>query len=191
MQKSKTRLVRVMLAIRPFAIGIWHLLPRMISPAVLRCVRNGESPVSYGLRYLALHRLAASCGEKVVVFPQVYIRYIERLSVGTNVSVHQFCYLDAEGGIQIGNDVAIAHGCSILSADHKIDGVDTTLKDAPSVLEQVIVGDDVWIGAGCRILRGVRIGPGSVIAAGAVVTKDVPERAVVGGVPARLIRYRC
>ncbi len=56
--------------------------------------------------------------------------------------------------------------------------------------KHVIIGNDVWMGSGCRVLRGVRIGDGAVIGAGAVVTKDVPPYAVVGGVPAKIIRYR-
>jgi hypothetical protein len=56
--------------------------------------------------------------------------------------------------------------------------------------ERVVIGNDVWLGASCLVLKGVTIGDGAVVAAGAVVTKDVPPYAIVGGVPARVIRYR-
>jgi acetyltransferase-like isoleucine patch superfamily enzyme len=187
---SKTASVRRMLKFRPPAVRCWNLLPRAVSRLVLRTFRGGEGAVSFGLRYLALNRLSAECGEKVVVFPQVVVRHVGRLTLGTNVSLHEFCYIDAQGGVRIGSDVAIAHGCSILSADHQVDYVDGPVKDAPSVLAEVVIEDDVWLGAGCRILKGVRVGRGAVVGAGAVVTRDVPPMSIVAGVPARVVRRR-
>ncbi len=187
---SKTPLVRRLLRVRSLAVHFWRLLPGWVSALVLRYFRNGEGAMSFGLRYLALHRLARACGEKVVLFPQTYILHPSNLSLGSNVSIHQFCYLDAAGGITIGSNVAIAHGTSIVTSDREVDRTTGCMKDAPVVLGEVTVSDDVWIGAGCRILRGVCVGTGAVIAAGAVVTRDVPPRSIVGGVPAKVIRLR-
>jgi len=62
--------------------------------------------------------------------------------------------------------------------------------DQAAIIEPVTIGKDVWIGVGARILKGVNVGDHSIIAANAVVTKDVPPYAIVGGVPAKIIKYR-
>lgn len=85
----------------------------------------------------------------------------------------------------MGPDVMIFHG------DHEMSRRDIPMRlQGDSVSKPVVIGDDVWIGARSIILKGVHIGKGAVIAAGAVVTKDVPEYAIVGGVPAKVIKYR-
>jgi acetyltransferase-like isoleucine patch superfamily enzyme len=97
------------------------------------------------------------------------------------------CYLDATGGLTIGNDVSIAHGVSILTTEHEYAVPGVATRDAAVREAAVAIGDDVWIGAGARILAGVRIGDHAVVGAGAVVTRDVPARQVVAGVPARAV----
>lgn len=124
----------------------------------------------------------------------------EMVSVGKatygNLYVLSF---DRKSRLQIGNYVSIAPNVSfILSADHNLNHISTypyKNKIIDGSLEgvskgNIIVGDDVWIGYGAIILSGVHIGQGAVIAAGAVVTNDVPEYAVVGGVPAKIINFR-
>ena len=81
--------------------------------------------------------------------------------------------------IVIGNNCAIAAGFTVLDSDwHSING--------KKRIEEVVIGDNVWIGINVTVLRGVHIGNGSVIAAGSVVTEDVPERCLVAGVPAKV-----
>lgn len=126
---------------------------------------------------------------------------ISLVSVGryTYGGIHALTYND-KGRLVIGDFCSIAPGVTfIVSADHALN----TLSSFPmrvkvlgeNVLEgtgkgDIIIEDDVWIGNGATVLSGVKIGQGSVIAAGAVVSTDVPAYAVVGGVPARLIKYR-
>ena len=103
------------------------------------------------------------------------------------------------------NKLIIGNYCSIgpnvqfvLSADHRIDTISSFPYNVKIMGKQnegiskgnIIIADDVWIGAGAIVLSGVHIGQGAVVAAGAVVTKDVPPYAVVGGVPAKVIKYR-
>ena len=120
----------------------------------------------------------------------VWLPWVEYLRLGKNVSIHPLCYIDAQGGISIGNNVSIAHNVSILSFDHDYSDTSKPIKDAPLTLKEIVIENDVWIGAAARILGGVRIGTGSVIGAGAVVTKDIPPMSIAVGVPARVIKSR-
>lgn len=95
--------------------------------------------------------------------------------------------------VQIGHFVMIASCVAIVGGDHRFDviGVPARFTGRDGMEELLtVIEDDVWIGHGCIIIAGVRIGRGAIVAAGAVVTKDVPPYAIVGGVPAKLIRYR-
>ena len=93
---------------------------------------------------------------------------------------------------------SVAYGVRIGLPEHPVNMVSTSpkiyrnikLKDIKDVYFPPIIGNDVWIGANAIILQGVTIGDGAIIAAGAVVTKDVPPYAIVGGVPAKVIKYR-
>ena len=91
----------------------------------------------------------------------------------------------------IGNDVMMAPEVIILSGSHKFDRTDIPMREQGAPPKKTVqIGDDVWIGTRSIILPGVTIGSHSIIGAGSVVTKDVPEWAIVAGNPANLIRYR-
>lgn len=112
------------------------------------------------------------------------------MTVGTNISVHENSYIDCSGGLEIGNSVAISHNCSILTFDQVIDQKDTSIKDAGTVIDPVFLGSNVWLGAVSRVLKGVKIMDGCVLAAGSVINKDTQENRIYAGVPAKLIRKR-
>jgi acetyltransferase-like isoleucine patch superfamily enzyme len=78
----------------------------------------------------------------------------------------------------------------VVPAGHNFERVDIPIRKQGSLMKGIVIEDDVWIGCGCRILDGVRIGRGSVIGAGSVVNKNVPEYSVVVGVPGRVIKNR-
>lgn len=93
--------------------------------------------------------------------------------------------------VTIGNNVMMGPDCHIFTAFHEYSRTDIPMiQQGYSERKPVVIGDDVWIGIRTVIMPGVTIGNGSIIGAGAVVTKDVPDYAVVGGVPARVLRYR-
>lgn len=115
---------------------------------------------------------------------------LTHISIGNRVIVNVNCYLSGEGGLTIGSDVLIGPDVKLLSAGHHITGDDTPISKTGITRTPVEVCDGAWIGAAAVVLEGVRVGVGSVVAAGSVVTKNVPDGAVVAGVPAKLIKYR-
>lgn len=94
-------------------------------------------------------------------------------------------------GVSIGRYTMLAQNVQIIGADHRYDipGIPITFSGRPK-LDKTIIGQDVWIGANSIVLAGVTIGDGAIIAAGSVVTKDVPPFSIVGGVPAKMIKPR-
>lgn len=116
------------------------------------------------------------------------------ISIGDDVFIGRNCCFQSEHGeINIGSHVMFGPGVNIHGGNHDIALGPTPMKARQKTAGQdapVTIGSDVWIGANAIILTGVSIGDGAVVAAGAVVTKSVPENAVVAGVPAKVIRYR-
>lgn len=107
------------------------------------------------------------------------------LSIGANSAINNDCLLDSRGGLTIGSNVAVAAETIILTADH-----DPNSSDFAGRTRSVMIEDYVFIGTRALILPGVTISKGAVVAAGAVVTRDVPSMAIVAGVPARPIGTR-
>jgi len=109
----------------------------------------------------------------------------QQLRIGRDCAIGNRCALDARGGITIGRDVNISSHARLQTAKHLIDDPDFMHDFSP-----IVVGDRAWIAEGAVVLGGVSIGEAAVVAAGAVVTKNVAPYTVVGGVPAKPIRER-
>lgn len=118
------------------------------------------------------------------------IRALSQLRCGRRVSMAQGVTLICSGGLTIGSHVMMAPGVRIVTNGHGNERTDVLMRDQGIYEKPVRIGDDVWLGANVVVLPGVTVGRGAIIAAGSVVTKDVPEYALMGGVPAKLIRYR-
>lgn len=95
------------------------------------------------------------------------------------------------GPVNIGNNVNLAQGVVVSALNHNFEDTTKRIDEQGISTKQIVIDDDVWVGANATILQGVHIGRHSVVAAGAVVTRDVPEYSVVGGVPAKVIRTLC
>jgi maltose O-acetyltransferase len=109
-----------------------------------------------------------------------------RIRIGRNAVINIGCFFDLNAQIEIGNHVALGHEVMILTSSHHIGGAEH--RAGPLYTAPVKICDGAWIGSRSVILPGITIGEGSVVGAGAIVTKDVPPHALVGGVPARTIR---
>jgi acetyltransferase-like isoleucine patch superfamily enzyme len=114
----------------------------------------------------------------------------EGLVVGDHSNIGPYCYIGCSGHISIGNNVMISPRVSIYAENHVFDQIDVTIKSQGVKKENVVIEDDCWIASNSILLAGVTIGKGSVVAAGSVVTQDVPPYSVVAGVPARVIKNR-
>jgi len=112
------------------------------------------------------------------------------LVIGENSYVSQFSVIGVNERIEIGENVMIANAVSLRDTDHEFGDLKSPMNQQGFTTAPVVVEDNVWLGHGVVVTKGVRIGSGAIVAANAVVTKDVPKNAIMGGVPARLIRYR-
>ncbi|HYD45099.1 MAG TPA: acyltransferase [Phenylobacterium sp.] len=166
--------------------AVFRRLPGLAAATLERT--RGRSGVAVALRYCALKALAQECGENVFIDENVVIKNVDKLCVGSNVSIHCFCYIECLGGVRIGNDVSIAHASSILSFEHGYDAVDRPIKYNELVLSPVVIDDDCWIGCGARLLAGASIERRVVVAAGAVVKGRLAGGGIYGGVPARRLK---
>lgn len=110
----------------------------------------------------------------------------QRLSVGQECWFNAGCRLDLSDVITIGDRVAFGHEVLIMTSSHELG--DPSRRAGPLYTRPVTIGAGAWLGARCTILPGVTIGEGAVIAAGAVVNRDVPANTLVGGVPARVLK---
>ncbi len=123
--------------------------------------------------------------EKFCLFPPIYTDFGKNLRFGKNVFVNSGCCFQDQGGIDIGDNCLIGHQVVFATLNHDLDPA----KRAGMHPAPIKLGRNVWVGAHATILAGVTVGDDAVIAAGAVVTKDVPAGAVVGGVPAKIIKH--
>ena len=116
--------------------------------------------------------------------------YSGHVTLGENSFVGAYAILNGQGGLEIGNNVLIAGHCFIVSGNHGFDDTSRPMNEQDFVSLGVVIEDDVWLGGGAKVMDGVRIGRGSIVAAGAVVTRDVEPYSIMAGVPARLVRKR-
>jgi acetyltransferase-like isoleucine patch superfamily enzyme len=169
------------------------------------------------MRSFIYQRCIQSCGQSLVIQIYCNLRGVKNMHIGKHLHLGTYCQLladkiqgdstlmigdncafnsnvmvNADGGgkIIIGNDVLIAPNVVIRACNHNTSRTDIPIRQQGYIIGEIIIQDDVWIGSNAVILPDVTIGKGSIIAAGAVVSKDVGEYTIVGGVPAKLIKHR-
>jgi len=126
--------------------------------------------------------------ESFSLIPPFYTTGGENIRLGRNVFINQNCTMYDLGGIDIADDVMIGPNVSLITSGHPLD---PTQRSACVIAKPIAIERNVWIAAGVIIIGGVRVGENSVVAAGSVVTRDVPANTLVGGNPARVIRPIC
>lgn len=133
----------------------------------------------------------ATVGSRVKIWRDVWVDDYRKIVLGSDISIGKSAIFICGGGITVGDRVMIAHGSKIVSSGHRIpeDPAEPMRFSGPE-LAPISLHSDCWIGAGAIVLPGVTVGRGAVVAAGAVVTKDVEPYTIVGGSPAKLLRRR-
>lgn len=136
------------------------------------------------IRALLSQITASEIDESVAIFTPLYINYGKFTKIGRNVFINFDCVFLDLGGITIEDNVLIGPKVSLLSEGHPI-----SPQERHSLVPHAIhIKQNAWIGASATILQGVTIGENAVVAAGAVVSKDVPDNTLVGGIPAKIIK---
>jgi len=169
--------------IRYICTALYYLIARHL-PA-------SDMPYSLGskaIRAFLCRRIFKYTGRNVNIEHGAYFGSGKDIEIGDNSGLGFNCRV--YGPLKIGNDVMMGPDVMIFTQNHETSRLDIPmrLQTAPKI--PVEIGDDVWIGARAIILPGRKIGKGAIIGAGAVVTKDVPDYAVVGGNPAKIIKFR-
>jgi acetyltransferase-like isoleucine patch superfamily enzyme len=176
---------------KPFIFTItcfFSIVPRFLRVFIWDMISPYSQIIFVGFRYALLKSMIKKCGNNVMIGKNVSIRNWKNLEIGNNSAINANCYIDAMGKVAIGNDVGIGHNTSILSFDHTWSNAELPISMNDLLLKPVVIGNDVWIGAGCRILSGVTIPDRVVIAASAVVNKNCESKTLYGGVPAKAIK---
>lgn len=145
---------------------------------------------------LILKKMMKEVGKNVSIKPRSSVFYgLKNLSIGDNVIIpkysHIFC---TDAPLTIGNNVLFGPSPTIVTGNHRIDKIGEYIFNVYDKLsdndKEVVIQDDVWVGANVTILMGVIIGRGSIVAAGSVVNKSCPPYSIVGGVPAKILKFR-
>lgn len=145
---------------------------------------NGSYHTPQEIRILFAKLIGKPVDEGFTLFPPFYTDCGKNLTIGKNVFINTGCKIQDQGGVTIGDNSLIGHNVVLATLNHDLAaGHRRDMHPSP-----IQIGKNVWIGANATVLPGVTIGDSAVIAAGAVVTRDVPENTVVGGVPARQIK---
>lgn len=140
--------------------------------------------------FFAYGRLRVVMADGSQLFDHTVIQGSGEVRFGPRSFCGDFTVIGTNGLVDIGADVMIAQAVTIRDTDHRYADPSVPMRVQGIEVEPVVIEDDVWIGHGATVLKGVRIGRGAIVAAGAVVTKDVPPYAIVGGVPARVLSRR-
>lgn len=164
---------------------IYRLMDEMSEEARrITCKINNAYRSQEELRSLMSRLIGKSVDETFKLFPPFYTDFGKNIIIGRNVFINACCHFQDHGGVILGDGCLIGHNVVFATLNHGMNPEDRgVMHSAP-----IRLGRNVWVGSNSTILRGVTVGDNAIIAAGSVVTKDVPANTVVGGVPAKHIR---
>lgn len=145
---------------------------------------NGAYHEPEAVRALFSKLIGKPVDESFGLFPPFTADFGRNITVGKNVFINSGCRFQDQGGVTLGDGSFIGHNVVLATLNHDVAPEKrSTLYPAP-----IVIGKGVWIGSSVTVLPGVTIGENAIVAAGAVVTKDVPANVIVGGVPAKTIK---
>ena len=134
--------------------------------------------------------LLKKIGSDVDMLNGVVIMSPQKVEIGHDTFLNEFVRIGGQNEVKIGNYVQLSQNVSLISENHKYSNPLLPIKKQGYFGKKIVIEDDVWIGANAVILSGVTVGQGAIVGANAVVTKNVRPYSIVGGIPARFIKYR-
>jgi acetyltransferase-like isoleucine patch superfamily enzyme len=159
----------------------------VVARTIRLCMEMNANATDIDLVRLRLSKIIGEqIDESTTIFPPFYTNFGRFISLGKNVFINHACSFLDIGGIIIEDDVQIGPRVNITSENHPLDPSDRQAL----IPKPVVVRRNVWIGSGATILPGVTIGENAVVAAGAVVSRDVPANTVVAGIPAKVVKQQ-
>lgn len=164
---------------------------RIISSYVsLMFPKRGKNVVFKSIPHILYPYLNVEIGNNVILGHNITIQTVKgsKIKIGDNITINDNCFITSLFGIEIGSGTSIAENVSIRDFNHIFREKGVNLKKQGLEGDNIIIGKNCWLCRGCVILPGVTIGDGAVIAANAVVNKDVPSYTVAGGVPVKLLK---
>lgn len=161
----------------------WHEMQQHLSAMA-------SAGIGPKLRAMFYEITLPKCGKDLYVHSGVTFYFPYNISIGDNVYLNRNVFITARDAVEIGNNVLIGPNVIINTGNHTFSDRDVPIVRQGHTSEKIVIEDDVWIAASAMILKGVRIGKGAVVAAGAVVNRNVEPYTVVGGVPAKKIKER-
>ena len=168
---------------------IFEVLRYLFSPSFIKSL-------SYKIAYHIHDHVAPIAKMHIAGNPRIHpsasIRCGENIFLGKNSHLNAYCCIWASPNskIVLGDNLLMGPGCKMFSSNHSTIETDIPMNMQPYVEKDIIIGNDVWLGANSTILAGVTIGDGTIVAAGSVVTKDLPSYVIAGGIPAKPIKSR-
>ena len=163
-----------------------HMFMHEVSQEALKITAelNGSYHTPEQIREIMSRLTGREVDSTFGLFPPFYTDCGKNIKIGKNVFINAGCKFQDQGGIEIGDGALIGHGVVLATLNHDFAPENrSTLHPSP-----IKIGKNVWIGSNATVLRGVSIGDGAIVAAGAVVTRDIPEKTIAAGVPAKVIR---
>lgn len=193
-----------------FLRGLWHRIWFKRSKGIVLVGKGARiihsAKLSVGENFIAEEYCEINClsvrginlGDKVTIGTHALIRPTGKyggeigmgLTIGNNSNIGPFSYIGCSGMITIGNNVMMSPRVSIYAENHNFSTVDIPMKEQGVTRKDIIIEDDCWIAANSIVLAGVTIGRGSIIAAGSVVTNNIPPYSIAAGVPAKVVKSR-
>lgn len=163
-----------------------HMFMHEVSQEALKITAelNGSYHTPEQIREIMSRLTGREVDSSFGLFPPFYTDCGKNIKIGKNVFINAGCKFQDQGGIEIGDGALIGHGVVLATLNHDFAPENRSTLH-PSAIK---IGKNVWIGSNAAVLPGVSIGDGAIVAAGAVVTRDIPAKTIAAGVPAKVIR---